>query len=57
MTAGASKLRGSYRPTPKNGQVAAFYPDRGFTATGEGLYEVSLPLSVAPEHVVVLRDA
>jgi FkbH-like protein len=57
VTAGASKLRGSYRPTPKNGQVAAFYPDRGFTATGEGLYEVSLPLSVAPEHVVVLRDA
>lgn len=30
---GATTLVGSFRPTAKNGQVASFYPNRGFTPT------------------------
>ncbi len=54
---GATVLRGSYRPTAKNGQVATFYPDRGFRATGEGRFEADLPLTMTPPHVTVQRDA
>jgi predicted enzyme involved in methoxymalonyl-ACP biosynthesis len=55
--AGATLLRGSYRPSAKNGQVAAFYPERGFRATGEGRFETDLPLAISPPHVTVTRDA
>lgn len=55
--AGATTLLGSYRPSAKNGQVASFYPDRGFRATGEGRFEADLPLAIAPPHVTVTRDA
>jgi FkbH-like protein len=33
-TRGARRLIGMYRPTAKNEQVAAFFPDRGFKAAG-----------------------
>ena len=55
--AGATTLRGSYRPSAKNGQVATFYSERGFRATGEGQFEAELPLALAPLHVTVRRDA
>jgi predicted enzyme involved in methoxymalonyl-ACP biosynthesis len=56
-TAGATTLRGRYRQSAKNGQVAEFYLDRGFRATGEGRFEADLPLALAPPHVTVKRDA
>lgn len=56
-TAGAHTLRGSYVPTTKNGQVATFYPERGFDTLEEGRFEAALPLAVVPQHVTVLRDA
>jgi FkbH-like protein len=56
-TSGATALRGSYVPTPKNSQVATFYPGLGFTETGEGTFEASLPLDLTPEHVTIERDA
>ncbi|WP_067440419.1 HAD-IIIC family phosphatase [Nocardioides jensenii] len=55
--AGASTVRGRYRPSPKNGQVATFYTDRGFREIGEGEYDARLPLALEAEHVTVLRDA
>ena len=55
--AGVSTLRGSYLPTPKNSQVATFYPDRGFRTTGEGRFVASLPLTLVADHVTVQRDA
>ena len=41
VAAGATTLRGEYRPTPKNAQVATFYPDHGFRTTGEGRFEAA----------------
>ena len=35
VDSGAAVLRGSFIPTRKNGQVAGFYPDRGFTLENE----------------------
>ena len=57
MDAGATLLRGFYWPTEKNSQVSTFYPDRGFRTTGEGQFEVSLPLTLVADHVTVRRDA
>jgi FkbH-like protein len=57
VAAGATTLRGSYLPTAKNGQVATFYPERGFRDLGEGRYDADLPLSLATDHVEVRRDA
>ncbi len=55
--AGATTLRGRYVPTAKNGQVATFYPERGFRDLGDGCYDADLPLSLATDHVEVRRDA
>ena len=41
--AGATLLAGDYQPTAKNSQVATFYPELGFTETGEGHFEAKLP--------------
>jgi FkbH-like protein len=41
-TRGARALKGRYLPTPKNAQVARFYPVRGFAETGENVYEFPL---------------
>ncbi|WP_385907530.1 HAD-IIIC family phosphatase [Terrabacter sp. GCM10028922] len=57
VAAGATRLRGSYRPTAKNSQVSTFYPDRGFTTIAEGRFEAPLPLALVPDHVTVRRDA
>lgn len=57
LAAGATLLRGSYRASAKNGQVAGFYPERGFRVTGEGQFEADLPLAISPPHVTVTRDA
>jgi predicted enzyme involved in methoxymalonyl-ACP biosynthesis len=57
VAAGATTLRGTYLPTAKNGQVATFYPERGFRDLGEGRYDADLPLSLATDHVEVRRDA
>ncbi|MET0838785.1 MAG: HAD-IIIC family phosphatase, partial [Marmoricola sp.] len=54
---GASTLRGTYLPTPKNSQVATFYPQLGFAETGQGRYEANLPLELAADHVTIERDA
>jgi FkbH-like protein len=55
--AGAKTLQGSYVPTAKNSQVATFYPGLGFVESGEGRYEAALPLTLAPDHVTIERDA
>ncbi len=39
---GVRHLVGRYIPTPKNGQVAGFYPERGFESLGEGLFRLDL---------------
>jgi FkbH-like protein len=57
VAAGATTLTGTYLPTPKNGQVATFYPDLGFAEVGEGRYEATLPVALMPDHVTVERDA
>jgi FkbH-like protein len=54
---GATTLRGFYRPTAKNMQVASFYLDRGFTESAEGQFDAELPLAASPAHVTVVRDA
>ena len=55
--AGVTTLRGIYLPSQKNSQVATFYPDRGFSETGEGRFEAALPLTLVADHVTVHRDA
>jgi FkbH-like protein len=57
VAAGAASLRGFYRPTQKNAQVATFYTDRGFSESGEGEYDVPLPVELGADHVTVDRDA
>ena len=57
VASGAPALRGAYLPTPKNSQVATFYPDLGFRETGDGRFESALPLAVTPGHVTLERDA
>ena len=52
--AGARRLLGSYRPTPKNGMVADLYPRLGFAcidggAAGEVHFEMSLSGDVSPD--------
>jgi FkbH-like protein len=39
---GVRYLIGRYIPTVKNGQVAPFYPDRGFVAAGDGVFRLDL---------------
>jgi FkbH-like protein len=39
---GVRHLVGRYVPTPKNGQVASLYPDRGFAVTGDGVFRLDL---------------
>jgi FkbH-like protein len=39
---GARTLLGAYEPTDRNAQVASFFPDRGFTPTGERRWELDL---------------
>lgn len=57
VAAGAGALRGAYRPTAKNSQVATLYPDLGFAEIGEGRYEACLPLTLVPDHLAIERDA
>lgn len=45
---GARQLTGRYVPTPKNGQTATFYPDRGFERVEEGVFRLDLTRSVPP---------
>jgi len=42
LTRGVRHLVGRYIPTPKNGQVASFYPARAFESLGEGLFRLDL---------------
>jgi len=39
---GAHTLLGAYEPTERNAQVAAFFPDRGFTPAGERRWQLDL---------------
>src|SRR5919108_18925 len=39
---GAHTLLGAYQPTDRNAQVAAFFPDRGFTPAGERRWQLDL---------------
>jgi FkbH-like protein len=39
---GARALLGTYEPTDRNVQVAAFFPDRGFTPAGERRWQLDL---------------
>ena len=54
-------MLGRYLPTAKNGQVARWYPDRGFEPVGEGLFRLDLeqqrPTASYPMKVKVLANA
>jgi FkbH-like protein len=52
---GVRHLVGRYIPTPKNGQVASFYPDRGFAAAGDGVFRLDLaqPRLDPPPQIVI----
>jgi FkbH-like protein len=54
---GASLLVGRYEPTPKNGQVAGFYPDRGFRPLEGGAFALRLdgsdPLPARPREMTI----
>jgi FkbH-like protein len=39
---GARMLLGAYGPTDRNAQVAAFFPDRGFSPAGERRWQLDL---------------
>jgi FkbH-like protein len=43
---GARTLLGAYEPTERNLQVAAFFPDRGFTPAGERRWQLDLEAGV-----------
>ena len=56
--AGATTLRGELPPDRRRtAQVATFYPDHGFAATGEGRFEAALPLTLVADHVTIQRHA
>ena len=46
---GAHTLLGAYEPTERNAQVAAFFPDRGFTPAGERRWQLDLEAGL-PSH-------
>jgi FkbH-like protein len=56
---GASTLLGAYEPTARNAQVAAFFPDRGFTPAGERRWELDLEadLPEPPPHLTIEEPA
>lgn len=61
---GGTTLRGYYRPTKKNGQVANFYPAQGFQECGRAdgsatvTFERATPeLVVAPEWIRIVANA
>jgi len=56
---GASTLVGLYEPTPKNAQVATFYPDRGFAPVEEGVFALDLRAStlLSPAEIEVKAGA
>jgi FkbH-like protein len=55
LARGVATLVGLFEATAKNGQVASFYPDRGFLAAGPGTFRRSLadePLA-APSQITI----
>jgi FkbH-like protein len=52
---GARTLCGRYAPTERNGQVATFYPERGFAPVGENTWALDLDASrhAAPASVTI----
>ncbi|MFE7482076.1 HAD-IIIC family phosphatase [Streptomyces sp. NPDC057552] len=59
---GATEVTADYRPTPRNGRVAALYPDHGFTELpdrGEGFHRYRHDLTTLPpavEHLTVVSE-
>jgi FkbH-like protein len=49
---GATRLRGVYRPTARNAQVATFYPDRGFQPIGSTTAAPAWELDLADQRPV-----
>jgi FkbH-like protein len=50
---GTTSLLGRFAPTAKNQQVAEFYPAHGFTAVGDGRFEMhDLTVLQDPEHIM-----
>ncbi len=56
---GAHGLVGTYEPTARNGQVADFYPRRGFAQAGERTWRLDLDgeLPATPAQLVVVETA
>jgi FkbH-like protein len=56
---GATRLVGRYEPSAKNGQVARFYADRGFTDEGGGVFRYDLADGglVAPDEFPIEVEA
>ena len=52
---GARELVGRYLPTPRNGQAASFFPDRGFKPAGDGEFHLDLgqELPTMPEEMTI----
>jgi FkbH-like protein len=55
QSAGAATVRGSYVPTPKNGQVADFFDRHGFSATAEGPVVSVVDADESPAHITTVR--
>jgi FkbH-like protein len=56
---GARTLLGAYEPTERNGQVATFFPDRGFTGSGEQRWQLDLAagLPQPPKQLTIQEPA
>jgi len=53
---GARRLIGRYASTDRNGQVAKFFPDRGFAEVSEGVWRLDLKagsMPPAPDHILI----
>jgi FkbH-like protein len=54
---GGTDLLGEYSPTPRNGQVAEFYPRHGFTPCGENHWRKKLSKTMsAPSYIRIQLD-
>jgi FkbH-like protein len=50
---GGDSLRGEYIPTDRNGLVATFLPDHGFTPSGDGWYAAWDGIATCPDHITL----
>ena len=54
---GATMIVGEDLPTPKNSVVADLYPRLGFTATGDGMFEMPVDKGFSAPGFVTVRSS